>query len=102
MCTNMRIMKDSFGTLRQVPCKYLCTECRNMRREDFAQRIKFEYKKYNYVGSFITLTYSDSNLPILLPEGSAVVGEFFGNCPPVYGSTTAEPSGNRIGKFESE
>lgn len=91
MCTNMRIMKDSYGFLKQIPCKYLCTECRNMRREDFAQRLKFEYKNYNYLGAFISLTYRDSDLPILLPEGSAIVGSFFGNCPPAYGSTLYRP-----------
>ena len=70
-----------------IPCKYLCTECRNMRREDFSQRLKFEYKKYNYIGSFISLTYTDKNLPMLLPAGSAIVGKFFGSVPPAYGST---------------
>ena len=83
----MRLMKDSFGFLRYIPCKYLCTECRNMRREDFAQRLRFEYKNYNYLGAFISLTYSTDNLPVLLPEGSAVVGKFFGNIPPDKGST---------------
>lgn len=87
MCTNSRLMKTKEGYFKMIPCKYLCTECRNMRREDFAQRLKFEYKKYNYIGSFISLTYTDKNLPRLLPEGSAFVGKFFGSIPPAYGST---------------
>lgn len=87
MCTNLRSMKNDLGYIKYVPCKYLCTECRNMRREDFAQRLKFEYKNYNYLGAFITLTYRDSELPVLLPEGSAIVGSFFGNIPPAFGST---------------
>lgn len=91
MCTNMRLMKTQQGFFKYVPCKYLCTECRNMRREDFKQRLKFELKSYNYLGAFITLTYRDSDLPILLPEGSAVVGEFFGNVPPSLGSTLYRP-----------
>ena len=91
MCTNSRLMKTASGHLIQIPCKYLCTECRNMRREDFAQRLKFEYKSYGYLGAFISLTYSDPNLPLLLPEGSAVVGSFFGNSPPAYGSTLYRP-----------
>lgn len=91
MCTKLHVMKNKEGFLKQVPCKYLCLECRNMRREDFAQRLKFEYKSYDYIGAFISLTYSDKNLPILLPEGSAVVGEFFGSVPPAYGSTLYRP-----------
>ena len=87
MCTNLRFMKDSYGFIKSVPCRYLCTECRNMRREDFSQRLKFEYKNYNYLGAFITLTYRDDTLPILLPEGSAIVGSYFGSIPPAYGST---------------
>lgn len=87
MCTNLRPIENSLGYIKLVPCKYLCTECRNMRREDFAQRLKFDYKNYNYLGAFITLTYRDDQLPILLPEGSAVVGSFFGSVPPAFGST---------------
>lgn len=96
MCTNLRYMADSRGFIKAVPCKYLCTECRNMRREDFAQRLKFEYKSYGYIGAFISLTYSTPNLPLLLPEGSAVVGKFFGNIPPQYGSTLRR---NDLSKF---
>ena len=52
MCTNMRFMKMENGLIKSVPCKYLCTECRNMRREDFAQRLKFEYKNYRMTMTF--------------------------------------------------
>ena len=96
MCTNSRLIKTSEGLIKQIPCKYLCTECRNMRREDFAQRLKFEYKSYGYLGAFISLTYSDKNLPLLLPSGSAVVGKFFGSVPPAYGSTLYRPDLSRF------
>lgn len=96
MCTNMRLMKTDNGILRHIPCKYLCTECRNMRREDFSQRLKFEYKNYNYLGAFISLTYRDDDLPLLYPFGSAVVGSYFGSIPPAYGSTLSRKD---ISKF---
>ena len=86
MCTNLKEYKDSYGRLVLGPCK-TCIECRNMRREDFTNRIKFEIMSYNYVASFVHLTYRDSELPILLPEGSAIVGSYFGSNPPAYGST---------------
>lgn len=91
MCTSPRLMKNNYGLLKYVPCKYLCTECRNMRREDFTQRLKFEYQKYNYLGAFISLTYRDDDLPLLLPYGTAVVGSYFGNIPPAFGSTLYRP-----------
>lgn len=87
MCTNSRIFKDKFGRLIQAPCKYYCMECRNMRREEFTQRLINEWKSRKYVGSFITLTYRDEELPILYPEGSAIVGNWFKSVPPAYGST---------------
>ena len=62
-----------------------------MRREDFAQRIKFEYKNYNYLGAFISLTYRDDDLPILLPYGSAVAGTYFNGVPPEHYSTLYRP-----------
>lgn len=86
MCTSYRQYKDKYGRLVYGPCK-TCIECRNMRREDFSNRLRFQLMTYNYVGSFISLTYRDSDLPILLPEGSAVVGKYFGSCPPAFGST---------------
>lgn len=90
MCTSLRIYKDSFGRLIYGPCK-TCIECRNMRREDFKQRLQFELMNYNYIGAFVSLTYRDDELPILYPEGSAVVGKYFGSIPPAYGSTLYRP-----------
>lgn len=58
-----------------------------MRREEFTQRLLNEWQSRGYIGSFITLTYRDEALPILLPEGSAVIGQWFKNIAPVYGST---------------
>lgn len=87
MCTRPRLMQDNFGRIiKSVPCK-MCIECRNMRREEFTQRLLHEWETNNYIGSFITLTYRDDALPILLPEGSATVGSWFGSVPPAYGST---------------
>ena len=96
MCTNLRLMKDSYGFPKYVPCKYLCTECRNMRREDFVQRIKFEYKKYGYLGAFISLTYRTEDLPILLPYSSAVGGTYFNGITPELNSTLYRPDLSRF------
>ena len=90
MCTSPRIFEDKYGRLKLTPCK-MCIECRNMRREDFSNRLKFELISYNYVGAFISLTYRDSDLPVLLPEGSAVVGKYFGSCPPFNQCTLYRP-----------
>ena len=90
MCTSLKLYKDSFGRLVYGPCK-TCIECRNLRREDFEQRLKFELMDYSYIGSFVSLTYRDDDLPLLLPEGSAIVGKWFANCPPAYGSTLYRP-----------
>lgn len=90
MCTSPReYVKDS-GLVVLGPCR-TCIECRNMRREDFKQRLQFELINYNYVGAFVSLTYRDKDLPVLLPEGSAIVGKYFGSCPPAYGSTLYPP-----------
>ena len=87
MCTRPRIMLDKFGRFsNHVPCK-MCIECRNMRREEFTQRLLHEWETSGYIGSFITLTYRDEDLPLLLPLGSPVVGSYFGSVPPAYGST---------------
>lgn len=86
MCTSLRLYQDSYGRPVYGPCK-TCIECRNLRREDFQQRLKFELMDYSYIGSFVSLTYRDEDLPILLPKGSAIVGKWFGNIPPAYGST---------------
>lgn len=91
MCTNSRLFKNKNGDLIYSPCKYYCLECRNMRREEFTQRLLNEWKSRSYIGSFITLTYRDDDLPILLPEGSAIVGQWFKNCPPAFGSTLYRP-----------
>lgn len=90
MCTNLKLYKDSYGRLVYGPCN-TCIECRNLRREDFKQRLKFELMDYSYIGSFVSLTYRDDELPKLLPEGSPVVGKWFSNCPPAYGSTLYRP-----------
>ena len=87
----MRLMKKENGLLKYVPCRYLCTECRNMRREDFAQRLKFEYKSYNYLGAFISLTYRTEDLPILLPMYSATGGSYFNGILPDLCSTLYRP-----------
>lgn len=58
-----------------------------MRREEFTQRLLHEWQTRKYIGSFITLTYRDEDLPILLPPGSPIVGSWFKSVPPVYGST---------------
>ena len=86
MCTSLRLYEKEDGRFIMGPCK-TCIECRNMRRQDFENRIKFEIQDFNYVASFISLTYRDDELPILLPEGSAIVGKYFGSIPPAYGST---------------
>lgn len=91
MCTNARLMSNNKGFLKYVPCRYLCTECRNMRREDFSQRLKFEYKSYGYLGAFISLTYRTEDLPLLLPFGSPVSGVYFNDIPPELGSTLYRP-----------
>ena len=87
MCTRPRYMYDKFGRIcNQVPCK-LCIECRNLRREDFTQRLIHEWQTFGYIGSFIYLTYRDDMLPVLLPENSAVIGAWFGSVPPAFCST---------------
>ena len=47
------------------PCG-MCIECRNMRREEYTQRLKHEIQTSGYIASFVTLTYCDENLPLLL------------------------------------
>lgn len=87
MCTNSRLFEDKFGRLIYAPCKYYCMECRNMRREEFTQRLINEWKTRGYIGSFITLTYRDNELPLLLPEKSAVLGAWFKGVQPAFQST---------------
>lgn len=76
MCNNPVYRYNSKGLLRPTPCKR-CIGCRNDRREDFTTRLQLDYKEYNFIGSFITLTYRDEDIPKLLPENSAIVGKFF-------------------------
>lgn len=92
MCTRPKLLdvgKLSGGLnsfYKYVPCG-MCLECRNMRREEYTQRLKHEISEQGYIASFISLTYRDDELPLLLPAGSAVVGTYFGSVPPAYGST---------------
>lgn len=75
-CNFPVIRTDKYGRVRNCPCKR-CLGCRNDRREEFTQRLQLELKTYNYVGSFITLTYRKEDCPQLLPIGSAISGEQF-------------------------
>lgn len=89
-------MKTNNGILiNNVPCK-MCIECRNMRREEFTQRLLHEWQTQGFIGSFITLTYRDEDLPILLPLGSAVVGHWFGSTPPAFGSTLSRKDASQF------
>lgn len=81
-----RFLGLGYPRYKFAPCG-CCIECRNMRREEYTQRLKHEIMMNDYVASFVTLTYRDDELPLLLPKGSAVVGKYFGSVPPAYGST---------------
>lgn len=103
---------------RFVPCG-MCIECRNMRREEYTQRLKHEIETSNYIASFVTLTYRDDELPLLhngdydfinysdvsdeydifdkavdsaspRTTQKLVVGSYFGGLPPAYGSTLSK------------
>lgn len=104
----------TYSKLKFAPCG-MCIECRNMRREEYTQRLKHEIETSNYIASFITLTYRDDELPLLhngpykfinysddidydvidsaINEASPsdvqkiVVGSAFGGLPPAFGST---------------
>lgn len=99
-----------------APCG-MCLECRNMRREEYTQRLKHEIQTSGYIASFVSLTYRDEELPLLSSrkvrfinsssdeydyekcdslisqlEGddeyeNIVLGKYFGSVPPAYGST---------------
>lgn len=99
MCTRPKLVdvSSAYGTgfrshgskgikYKFAPCG-MCLECRNMRREEYTQRLKHEIQTSGYIASFVSLTYRDEELPRLFPEGSAVVGRYFGSVPPAYGST---------------
>lgn len=98
MCTRPKLMDIGYyrtrflsPSLRRHEYKFcpcgMCIECRNVRREDYTQRLKFEIQSAGYIASFVSLSYRDDELPILYPEGSAVVGQYFKSVPPAYGST---------------
>lgn len=106
-----------YSSWRFCPCG-MCIECRNMRREEWTQRLKHEIQTSNYIASFITLTYRDDELPLLhngnfefinhsdsvdydiidkaIEESKPsikqkiVVGSYFGGVPPAYGSTLSK------------
>ena len=82
--------KTHYTQFKFCPCG-MCIECRNMRREEYTQRLKHEIETSGYIASFITLTYRDDELPLLYPINSAVVGTYFKNCPPAGGSTLYKP-----------
>lgn len=92
MCTRPKLVNVGrlqglgFDRFKFAPCN-MCLECRNMRREEFTVRLKHEIETSGYIASFVSLTYRDDELPLLLPVGSAVVGSYFGSVPPAFGST---------------
>lgn len=98
MCTNnlYRFIPNKSGQAIRVPCKYYCTECRNMRREEYTQRLIHEWQTQKYIGSFITLTYRDSELPKLLPYGSAILGLWFKGIRPFNDSTLLRSEASNI------
>lgn len=95
MCTRPKLVEVTHAYFYRsgMPLKYkfapcgMCLECRNMRREEYTQRLKHEIQTSGYIASFVSLTYRDDELPLLLPVGSAIVGNYFGSVPPAYGST---------------
>ena len=103
MCTRPKLVDVSHAynvhtrkpLYKFAPCG-MCLECRNMRREEYTQRLKHEIQTSGYIASFVSLTYRDDELPLLLPQGSAVVGKYFGSVPPAYGSTLSRED---ISKF---
>lgn len=106
-----------YNNYRFAPCG-MCIECRNMRREEWTQRLKHEIQTSNYIASFITLTYRDDELPLLhngdyefinysdsvdydiidkaikhaepSTKQKIVVGSYFGGIPPANGSTLSK------------
>lgn len=98
MCTNnlYRFIPNKQNQLIRVPCKYFCMECRNMRREEYTQRLLHEWKTSGYIGSFITLTYRDTELLTLLPPGSAKLGIWFKLVRPFNDSTLSRREASNI------
>lgn len=106
--------RSCYSKFKFAPCG-MCIECRNMRREEYTQRLKHEIETSNYIASFVTLTYRDDELPLLTDKPFSfinykddvdydiidsavqaakpnciqkiVVGSAFGGIPPAFGST---------------
>lgn len=105
-----------YNNYRFCPCG-MCIECRNMRREEYTQRLKHEIETAHYIASFVTLTYRDDELPLLSENADfinysdninydlvdkaineckpssrqkLVVGSYFCGIPPAYGSTLSK------------
>lgn len=106
--------RSCYSKFKFAPCG-MCIECRNMRREEYTQRLKHEIETSNYIASFVTLTYRDDELPLLTDKPfnfinykddvdydiidsavqaaepnfiqKIVVGSAFGGIPPAFGST---------------
>lgn len=75
-CKNPIWRHNAKGQLVPTPCK-ICHGCRIDKITDFTNRFKLDFQTLGYLGSFITLTYRDEDLPLLLPQGSAIQGSFF-------------------------
>lgn len=101
MCTRPKLLNigrlsgHGIDQFKFCPCG-MCHECRTMRREDYTFRVKAEIQSYNYIASFVTLTYRDDTLPRLLPAGSAVPGSFFRGGKPPYDSCVYKPDLQRF------
>lgn len=85
----------TYHNYRFCPCG-MCIECRNMRREEYTQRLKHEIETSNYVASFVTLTYRDENLPVLLPPDSAYAGSYFRGSPPPYQASLSKSDAKKF------
>lgn len=72
MCFSPIRIKTDQGNLRDVPCGR-CVPCMKRRRDSWTFRLKQELK-YSSSAHFITLTYSDDNLP-RSPAGFPIVSK---------------------------
>ena len=114
---------SAYSQFKFCPCG-MCIECRNMRREEYTQRLKHEIQTSNYIASFITLTYRDDELSLLCntdfdyinysdsvdydlidkavesanpsSKQKIVVGSAFGGIPPAYGSTLSKTDAKKF------
>lgn len=75
-CNNPVWRHNSKGSLVPTPCG-MCQGCRIQKVTEFKNRFQLDLREYDFVGSFITLTYSNDNLPFLLPIGSSISGTYF-------------------------